>query len=1090
MGIIEILIMLVGPAITRMMLIRWLGNPDLSKDLAGGLNALISQSIKEKRAQLKAERIFSDIGEDIAESLMQVFNIEGVDISDDRKKVIAQAVSETLPRDKVDSALSSLLLKYDLQPNLISKYLLSNRHHSQNLEGHETQLYERIVDEACNRMLRIASELPSFQVKTVAELLRRDTELKQKTDEVLSKVDQIYADSFARTENTNLRLGRFEHEYRSTIASKMDNVEIFGLDVRGLTSRKHRLSVAYVTLKLIDFFENALDTPSALANGQHILIKGEAGSGKTTLLQWIAVRAANNDFVQEAPSMLAWSDSFPFFIRLRDYAKDETVLPPPEDWPRLAAPNIASEMPNGWVHDKLRNGKAIVLIDGLDEISDAKKHKVIEWLTDLINSYRLSKFVISSRPEAAKEISGILWPVELKFSTAPIDNFIKELTRRETLDKTSRIQERELENQAGTMKETWRKEAESSLSFSIKLSDRPFRELTEKIRSYLKKEELTSDIVRKLFIDLLEKWQIEALRIWDQSLEVQRMSDDAIYNFVTNWHKAVADAEGNLTSQQESLFQMANHLTAQLRSHRSLKDLATNPLLCAMLCALHRDRQQDLPKDRINLYRACLSTLLAKRDEKKGVDRGDYPDLSEDQLHLLLQDLSYWMMRNDYTASAPKEEVGKRLDKRLERFIKIEKTDGHNVLRLLIERTGIIREPVDGKIDFTHRTFQEFLAAEAIIDEGDVRALDPYLPVNEWHEVIVLTAGLASQQNLIHIFGKLLDLSKNSPSIDETKTASHEVRKKIFGKRPRRKSREDFSINDILLQQDRMQGILRLTIESRINPDEIRKPKIKKTIALNNEGSGYSIGTPLTLGRMARTTEPKIDERKTLSLLGIDCLGTVRELGDEAKELLLQLLQYAAPPASIEEARIISKAHILALPYLSYSRCKRPEESLGCIDALDMIGGDEARNYIIAIAQNTSHSSYIANKFFSLWETWSIEDVAMTSAVQNIINNAGFLRLNFPENLSLAVERFDLTRINSLELTNCESITDWELYKSLMWNMRNMVKLRLGKWQDIEALKPLFKLPVVREIVLDSPVKIPRNLYTHSIEFRFANNKP
>lgn len=486
-------------------------------------------------------------------------------------------------------------------------------------------------------------------------------------------------------------------------------------------------------------------------------------------MQWIAVRAANNDFAQATPSMASWGNSFPFFIRLRDFTKESALLPPPEDWPRLVAPNIASEMPPGWVHDRLREGRAIVLIDGLDEISEARRHQVAEWVMDLINNYRQSKFVLSSRPEAAKEIEVLLWPRELKLSVEPIEKFLKDLSRREASEREMLVQEKELDRQARAMKDVWKADAESALLSSIRLSDIPLREFTEGVRDSIKKNNLNPDQIRKLFIGLLEKWQKEALKIWDQSLDVQRMSDEAINNFVINWHKAVADAEGNLPSQQEELVQMANHLILQFNSHDALKALATNPLLCAMLCALHRDRQQDLPKDRINLYRACLSTLLSKRDEKKGVDRVDYPRLTEDQLHLLLQDLSYWMMRNNYAASAPKDEVEKRLDKRLNRFMKVEQTDGYNVLRVLIERTGIVREPISGKIDFTHRTFQEFLTAEAIVDEGDVRALEPYLSVDEWHEVIVLIAGIASQKDIVHIFGKLLELIKKRQSEEQLK---------------------------------------------------------------------------------------------------------------------------------------------------------------------------------------------------------------------------------------------------------------------------------------------------------------------------------
>ena len=63
---------------------------------------------------------------------------------------------------------------------------------------------------------------------------------------------------------------------------------------------------------------------SVLIGKRRLVVEGQAGSGKTTLFQWLAVRAAREDF--EAP-LEGWNDSIPFFIRLREYA--ESTFPPP-----------------------------------------------------------------------------------------------------------------------------------------------------------------------------------------------------------------------------------------------------------------------------------------------------------------------------------------------------------------------------------------------------------------------------------------------------------------------------------------------------------------------------------------------------------------------------------------------------------------------------------------------------------------------------------------------------------------------------------------------------------------------------------------
>jgi len=63
---------------------------------------------------------------------------------------------------------------------------------------------------------------------------------------------------------------------------------------------------------------------------------------------------------------------------------------------------------------------------------------------------------------------------------------------------------------------------------------------------------------------------------------------------------------------------------------------------------------------------------------------------------------------------------------------------GANARRFFVERTGIIREPFVNRIDFTHRTFQEFLAARAALDEGDIGMLVQSGHNDQWREVVLL----------------------------------------------------------------------------------------------------------------------------------------------------------------------------------------------------------------------------------------------------------------------------------------------------------------------------------------------------------------
>ena len=66
------------------------------------------------------------------------------------------------------------------------------------------------------------------------------------------------------------------------------------------------------------------------------------------------------------------------------------------------------------------------------------------------------------------------------------------------------------------------------------------------------------------------------------------------------------------------------------------------------------------------------------------------------------------------------------------------------VLDYLLQRSGIIREPVPGRIDFVHRTFQEYLAARQAADNADVEPLVARAHLDPWRETIIMAAGHAN----------------------------------------------------------------------------------------------------------------------------------------------------------------------------------------------------------------------------------------------------------------------------------------------------------------------------------------------------------
>ncbi|MGW1838457.1 NACHT domain-containing protein [Streptomyces sp. NPDC002067] len=210
------------------------------------------------------------------------------------------------------------------------------------------------------------------------------------------------------------------------------------------------------------------------------------------------------------------------------------------------------------------------------------------------------------------------------------------------------------------------------------------------------------------------------------------MGRDEVAAFIARWHTAArpdAPDPDLLDSYETSL------LTA-VRTKQDLARLATNPLMCGLLCALHRDRRGYLPTGRKELYDAALTMLLARRDRERDMRGPDGIELSDAPQIQLLQRLAYWLIRNGRT----------ELDRpHAERLIAqalpsvpaaAAQGDAPRIFRHLLLRSGLLREPTPGSVDFIHRTFQDYLGAKAAIEEGDLGLLVRHAADSQWEDVI------------------------------------------------------------------------------------------------------------------------------------------------------------------------------------------------------------------------------------------------------------------------------------------------------------------------------------------------------------------
>jgi len=241
-------------------------------------------------------------------------------------------------------------------------------------------------------------------------------------------------------------------------------------------------------------------------------------------------------------------------------------------------------------------------------------------------------------------------------------------------------------------------------------------------------------------------------------LEPMTRSDVAV--FVHRWHEAMR--EGCATADERAeLSDYEHRLLDSLGQHRHLRQLAGYPLLCALLCALHRDRRSQLPANRMELYEIALHMLLERRDRERRIDDPGSA-LSRTDKTLLLQDIAYWLLRNKW-ATAPAGRVTERIAVKLRGMAQI-RSSAAEVYVVLLERSGLLREPVEGQTDFVHRSFQEYLAAKEAIESDDIGVLVDNAYTDLWGDVIVLAAGHAPAAKRAELLGQLVDRAEQTRS--------------------------------------------------------------------------------------------------------------------------------------------------------------------------------------------------------------------------------------------------------------------------------------------------------------------------------------
>jgi len=654
----------VGKAVAQLVAGRWLAGRTTRSAASKDLVELIKTGIPDEIKRRKTQRQFEDLADTVTERLLTFARQEYGGLDDgDREAVLHQVVLTLERADLSDEAL----LADDMDPVKLARRLrrtLPAREAEFQLGEAGARLYEAVLEECCDCLARILIHLPQFEPRALAETLNR---LSRMTEQVEAALARLPVRSLTAPEGET-HDEEFTRRYLAFISESLDRLELFGVRFERFTRPQTTLSVAYISLNaspedrsrthraeavpISDWRSEERDGGSvrveqALGAHRRVLVRGEAGGGKSTLLRWLAVTAARGAFTGELSDL---NGHVPFLIKLRSHAGQ--ALPRPEEYLDDVAGNLSGLMPRGWVHRRLLSGRALLLVDGVDEVTDSQRTAVRQWLQQIVAQFPSIRIVVTSRPAAAA---------------------------------------------AG-----W----------------------------------LRAEGFGTVFLESLGPADLRAL--------------------VRHWHEAVRDC-ADLPCPPERLPAHEARLLARLESAPHLRTLAATPLLAAMLCALNLDRQA-LPRDRMGLYAAALDMLLETRDAQRNVPSARTVPLEREQKIRILQDLA-WHLSTSNRVELPKPMVERLIADRLATMPQV-RAKADTVLEVLLERSGVLREPVPGRIDFVHRTVQEYLAAKQAADLGDMDLLIRNAHRDQWRETVVMAAGHANEPLRRELITGILDRAR------------------------------------------------------------------------------------------------------------------------------------------------------------------------------------------------------------------------------------------------------------------------------------------------------------------------------------------
>ncbi|MEZ4734965.1 MAG: NACHT domain-containing protein [Caldilineaceae bacterium] len=199
-----------------------------------------------------------------------------------------------------------------------------------------------------------------------------------------------------------------EMRYRSQVVKRYNHMALTGLSENPVDLTQLALENIFIMLD-VEMAQTGnketLSVAKVLQRHRRLVIAGAPGSGKTTLLRWLAVISASQRQVRMATLGPVFDDTcLPILLELRNLAHRFSRSVPLNLADQIAKQisDTYNNIPTAFIADALAAGRCLLLLDGLDEMAEHARNRLLEALSNFQylpdQQYSENVVLLSTRP--------------------------------------------------------------------------------------------------------------------------------------------------------------------------------------------------------------------------------------------------------------------------------------------------------------------------------------------------------------------------------------------------------------------------------------------------------------------------------------------------------------------------------------------------------------------------------------------------------------------------------------------------------------------------------------------------------------------